>query len=144
MKNSMILLLTFLLAGAQLFGQERGHQAQNPEIRIQKLIDGFSETVTITDSQKAAMKKVLLNHQQERKALGRDATREQRSDLQAKKSAEMQKALGNSETYQAYRAYVKENRQKQMQNRKKQGARKGEGMRKHKHQNGEGRRGQGG
>jgi hypothetical protein len=142
MKNSMIIMLALLLSGSQLFGQAKDLPAENAEIRIQKMIDGFSETVSITDAQKTAMKKVMLAHHQERKALGREATREQRLALKEKKSIDMQKALGNPETYQAFQIYAKENRQQHMHNKKKQGARKGEGMRQHKKNKGKGSPGQ--
>lgn len=142
MKNSMIIMLVLLLSGSQLLGQAKDQPTANAEIRIQKMIDGFSETVSVTDAQKSAMKKVLLTHHQERKALGREATREQRLALKEKKSIDMQKALGNPETYQAFQVYIKENRQQHMHNKKKHGARKGEGMRHHKKQDGKGRSGQ--
>lgn len=125
MKNSMLVLLALILGFSQLYGQDQRQRNHNPEVRIQKIVDGFSEKVNLSDDQKAGMTKVLLTHHQERRALGKDADKQQRMDLRSKKSTELQKVLGNEETYKAYTEYMKENRKSYRQNRHKRGARSG-------------------
>ncbi len=96
---------------------QRGAHA-NSDVRIQQTVDAFSEKHPLTDMQKADMKKVMNMYHEKRKALGREAGKDQHKALRMEKTANLQHILGD-DLYAAFREFRKEQRQTQMEKRRK-------------------------
>jgi hypothetical protein len=125
MKTKMILGIAAALMFSFTSMAQKGEKKKdwNPEKSLEMKVEKFSEEHDLTDAQSEALKKSLMEHYDETKAL-REAEQQRRKEMRetnhAKKQERVKSALQDEELSDAWIAFEKQQRQEMKEKRKNQ------------------------